>query len=1183
MWAYFTMPLTPVWDASSDAERINGATPMMEALKSLSEMTNTSVKRRAAAKSNYREFHALLVDVPVFYQPDPDNAIAPHLKREYGRMEVQKRVCVFGVRLIDSMTSGDGGIKDQLSSAFSTVSSVIIDGTLPLSAFDADYKKVSGAMARAGLSQATNQELDFVDSWWDRYHRSDAPTLEHPDHIHVFANSEEARRAASDFDSDCTHPEWDTLDESQITFLSVADIGLADSVDSISTTAMWVCGLMQGGNASAVSFRGKIEPSVVTRQELRRKARAVRSDINDAAAANKAQRAEQDEILGSLESYEAHFSDRNSEPVIMDMSIVVAASGKVNDPSGYSQSVGVECLTMSYKQMPALTESWIASPLRANPKLHDMPIQTLSYSGIANISRVGDRTGALLGMTENDRQPAYVMPSAASKLDSEPLFVVPGTTGSGKLLTLDTPVITPNGKVPIGELKLGDEVFTRRGTVTTVSYLSPIDETPDLHRIELSDNQKIKADKNHQWVVVDLESKTGGAAILRSTHEARTAALTKLAESAPTNAFGFDISMDWFRENYPKFDELPWSTADEFEHILDFMEVDEISPKSLVTAVAARLVDRFSGTVSLGYNEQRMTTKEMVLAGLIGRDGKSRFAIAPASALRVDEVGFSTSMLEAGLLTRQGNTELVKEIAAKLGSPDQRKDFLNGCFGFVDRTPLSFPAETANLLIDIIRSVGWIAKTRQDDRGIEIEIDSEVFLNIRSATPIESEPGMCISVADADSTYLCAGYVPTSNTMVLLSLAVQFSMAGHATIIVDPKQDSDHSAIVLSTPNAKVISLDSIMRDPESDGIFDPIRFSKEPEFGLELAHSMLMYINPWGRNRENVDAEIADALSYGVYERGAVCTGQALQLAVEDGKLSKATWEPVTQLFRQPTFAACCGRNPNIKGLSVAEGITLIKVGNRSLALPLGKADSEMSTGERSTLTMIRNMVYGSAVALSGRANTGVVMLDEAWVFLGAGASEVEKLGRLARSQNVLPMLFTQKITDAVKAGVGAYISRGIILPVKDRDEAVACCELFGLEPSMERLNRITAKAFTGASDEEGNGAPNWRSMRHLQDPVTGKHLRGTIGIYCDLFDRSVPVEIMLSDHFLNLASTNPEDQERRKQERLAIEAGGREAALAIAPESEVHVPVVQEIESEPADLDVPQALDDPFDGLLG
>jgi hypothetical protein len=179
--------------------------------------------------------------------------------------------------------------------------------------------------------------------------------------------------------------------------------------------------------------------------------------------------------------------------------------------------------------------------------------------------------------------------------------------------------------------------------------------------------------------------------------------------------------------------------------------------------------------------------------------------------------------------------------------------------------------------------------------------------------------------------------------------------------------------------------------------------------------------------------------------------------------------------------------------------------------------------------------------------------------------------------------MLFTQKITDAVKAGVGAYISRGIILPVKDRDEAVACCELFGLEPSMERLNRITAKAFTGASDEEGNGAPNWRSMRHLQDPVTGKHLRGTIGIYCDLFDRSVPVEIMLSDHFLNLASTNPEDQERRKQERLAIEAGGREAALAIAPESEVHVPVVQEIESEPADLDVPQALDDPFDGLLG
>jgi len=35
---------------------------------------------------------------------------------------------------------------------------------------------------------------------------------------------------------------------------------------------------------------------------------------------------------------------------------------------------------------------------------------------------------------------------------------------------------------------------------------------------------------------------------------------------------------------------------------------------------------------------------------------------------------------------------------------------------------------------------------------------------------------------------------------------------------------------------------------------------------------------------------------------------------------------------------------------------------------------------------------VFGSAMALAGRG--GVIHLDEAWVFLGAGKAEVERLG---------------------------------------------------------------------------------------------------------------------------------------------------------------------------------------------
>lgn len=79
--------------------------------------------------------------------------------------------------------------------------------------------------------------------------------------------------------------------------------------------------------------------------------------------------------------------------------------------------------------------------------------------------------------------------------------------------------------------------------------------------------------------------------------------------------------------------------------------------------------------------------------------------------------------------------------------------------------------------------------------------------------------------------------------------------------------------------------------------------------------------------------------------------------------------------------------------------------------------------------------MVFGSAMALTGRG--GVIHLDEAWVFLGAGKAEVERLGRLARSQGVLPILYTQRVSDALKAELTGYISRSFILPIEDRIEA--------------------------------------------------------------------------------------------------------------------------------------------------
>ena len=239
------------------------------------------------------------------------------------------------------------------------------------------------------------------------------------------------------------------------------------------------------------------------------------------------------------------------------------------------------------------------------------------------------------------------------------------------------------------------------------------------------------------------------------------------------------------------------------------------------------------------------------------------------------------------------------------------------------------------------------------------------------------------------------------------------------------------------------------------------------------------------------------------------------------------------------PMFRACVGMEQGGPRLRASQGITLVMVGSAHLDLPEPGA-VEPTLPQRIALALVRMMVFGSAMALNKRR--GVIMLDEGWVFLSAGKTEVERLGRLARSQQVLPIFLTQRVTDALNAGLAGYISRGIILPLRDEQEAIAACELFKLEPTPERIGRITANATIGATTANDVGAPNWASMRALRDPKTRKVLRGTVGIYCDLEDRAVPVEIRIPDEFLAAASTNPEDIERREREAAAR----REAELA-------------------------------------
>lgn len=90
--------------------------------------------------------------------------------------------------------------------------------------------------------------------------------------------------------------------------------------------------------------------------------------------------------------------------------------------------------------------------------------------------------------------------------DRRYVVMAAGTQG-GKDVALETLIATPGGMRYMRELQVGDEVYTRDGKSTEITYVSPIFTDHDCYKITFNDGAEVIAGKDHQWLV--RNAKTG--------------------------------------------------------------------------------------------------------------------------------------------------------------------------------------------------------------------------------------------------------------------------------------------------------------------------------------------------------------------------------------------------------------------------------------------------------------------------------------------------------------------------------------------------------------------------------------------------------------------------------------------------------------------------------------------------
>jgi hypothetical protein len=1351
VWIYRQVPMDTVADARTSEDRTAAATPLYRALSEVSKLVPGSVGRRSVAKSNYRNVHLLAVNIPALFMPDSRQNLRDKHAEMYPDVVTSKRVCLFGVRLIDSIGKSGSSVKETIN----TVAEVLLSGSVPLEDFAADHRRIDHILARCGLATPDPETLRLANGWWNYGSAPDIPVLPSPETLHFFTSSESAQVVEEiGLNNRAEWPE-SMPGHHSVTFTTLADLEF-NYDDSSSDASLWVS-QMYDNNAAVVSIRGFVEPRKITQKEIRKRRRTYLADIEERVKNNKMNRAEQDERFQELGQIEQIYADDGTPPTMIETSVVAGFDGEVGDPKELTDDSAAVLHIMQNRQYEAWAETMIASGVRANPHIHDIPTHVIACSGINSLSIVGDDTGAIVGFTERDSQPSYIDPSAASEEDSLPIMLVAAGTGSGKLAVLSTPIPTPDGWTRMGDLEVGDWVLGRSGKPTRVTFLSEVDETPDLYTVTFSDGQKVTVDFDHQWVVSshaqrnkfkDVDRQTA-IANWRKAHEdadeldktgrsygvsdeATISELLELVQSLPlhdqrwTSYLGiysalhmmdapfrtghrkvtarrfteggetvktdpsklfdlhaglgvlFDRWKDIDPRTAPRWGEQAQARAKAVRAVMeredtrlvtssqaiDLLEAEAASlPKktwrstllkkvrdagvevvdgfaevrvpmpeshtrerevslyplrSTLLLLAERLRQQYAKEPKNSYDERRMTTGE-ILAASEGKPQKHAVHVAEAINLPESEVpvdpytlgawlgdgytdgaaivsedreiidnieasGYKVSTIRVNHERQTSETHIyrfgpdLRDDLASLGftrrkgrmklkhipyaylrsSVDQRLALLQGLMdtdGTIDtegacELSLSDQRLAADAL-ELVRSLGIKASMRTGRAGYTDDADEYVqckdrhrihftttqpvfrlprkaarlpvstrdsseWIYIDSIEPAPTEPGRCITVEDPDATYLIEGFIPTSNTMLALHLADQFVDGGNPVIFVDPKTGSDHSRAVLSTGKGHIFRLDDLA---QADGIFDPIGFSADSSVGVQLAVTMLRQVDPWSGLGEQYETRLTTALAHGV-NRGARCIGQALKIALDDGRLENEVAQPIFELAEaSTTFRACVGMNPSGERLRVSAGINLIMVGDYSLDLPAPGQPPE-SQQQRVAMALVRMMVFGSAMALTNR--NGVIFLDEAWIFLQSGPSEVIKLGRLARSQRVFPVLLTQRVSDALGAGLEDFISRMLIGAIENAYEAHAASQMAKLDGSNERISRITAPATIG---QAGKKVPNFASMKALRNKDTRETYRGAIYIYSDLAKRAVPVEVKIPAEFLQIASTNAID----------------------------------------------------------
>ena len=170
------------------------------------------------------------------------------------------------------------------------------------------------------------------------------------------------------------------------------------------------------------------------------------------------------------------------------------------------------------------------------------PPERLTVSQSASKYRTLNNTGAYVGPWLNEKTNYMVEPM--DELDSrffEGVILV-GPAQSGKPVWVETKVPTPDGWTRLGDIQVGDTVFSHHGEPTLVVATTEVFHNRNCYRIVFDDGSEIIADEAHRWGVNDMWAPDPYGMVVKNTAQLRDSYQVKTSKGSMRYRYSIPVA-----------------------------------------------------------------------------------------------------------------------------------------------------------------------------------------------------------------------------------------------------------------------------------------------------------------------------------------------------------------------------------------------------------------------------------------------------------------------------------------------------------------------------------------------------------------------------------------------------------------------------------------------------------------